>query len=176
MKCEKCNNNEAVFHYQSNINGDKTEFHLCADCAKAEGFGEMLEFRPRSMFDNFFRQPFGGFVNGFFSDPFDSFSRLTDGFFRDPFASFDQLANNFFGRRLFTPTLEAPSVNVTVGEPEKATETEEKVKDNIPKDAGGEFRKKRELFALRHQLRSAVRAEEYEKAAELRDKIRELEK
>ena len=161
MKCEKCGNNEAVFHYQSNINGDKSEFHLCADCAKNEGFGEMLDFRPRAMFDNFFREPFGGLMNSFF---------------RDPFGSFDQLTDGFFGRRAFAPTLEAPSVNVSIGEPEKATETEEKVKDNIPMDAGEEFRKKRELFALRHQMKAAVRAEEFEKAAELRDKIRELEK
>ncbi len=159
MKCEKCNN-EAVFHYQSSINGEKSEYHLCADCANKAGFGEMLQFRPRSMFDSFFREPFG----------------LMDSFFKDPFASFGSLADGFFGRSLLAPTIDAPSVNIAVGEPEKVTETEEKAKDNIPRDAGEEFRKKRELFALRHQLRGAVRAEEFEKAAELRDKIRELEK
>lgn len=159
MKCEKCNN-EAVFHYQSNINGEKTEYHLCADCAKAAGFGEMIDFRPRSMFENFFREPFG----------------LMDSFFRDPFGSFGTLTDGFFGRSLLAPTLEAPSVNISVGEPEKATQTEEKQADNIPSDAGEEFRKKRELFALRHQMKVAVRAEDFEKAAELRDKIRELEK
>lgn len=160
MKCEKCGNNEAVFHYQANVNGDKSEFHLCADCAKAEGFGDMLDFRPRSMFEGFFREPFG----------------FADSFFREPFGSFDRLAESFFGRGLAAPAIEAPSVNVSVGEAEKATETEEKLKDNIPRDAGEEFRKKRELFALRHQMRAAVRAEDFEKAAELRDKIRELEK
>jgi len=160
MKCEKCNN-EAVFHYQSNINGQKSEYHLCADCAKAEGLGEMLEFRPRSMFGSFFSEPFGGLMNSFFSDSFRSFDQLTDG---------------FFGRRLFAPTLEAPSVNIAVDEPEKATETETVKSDNIPEDAGAEFRSKRELHALKHQLREAVRTEEFEKAAELRDKIRELEK
>lgn len=157
MKCEKCNN-EAVFHYQSNINGQKAEYHLCADCAKAEGLGEMLEFRPRSMFGSFFREPFGGLMESFFSEPFGA---LTDG---------------FFGRSLFTPTLEAPNVNISVGEPEKTTETETAKSDNIPEDAGAEFRAKRELHALKHQLREAVRTEEFEKAAELRDKIRELEK
>lgn len=159
MKCEKCNN-EAVFHYQANINGEKAEYHLCADCAKAEGFSEMLDFRPRSMFENFWREPFGGLMESFFREPFGS---LTDG---------------FFGRSMFAPTLTAtaPSVNISVGEGEKTTEPEEKAKDNIPKDAGDEFRKKRELFALRHQMKAAVRAEEFEKAAELRDKIRELEK
>jgi protein arginine kinase activator len=159
MKCEKCNN-EAVFHFQSNINGEKTEYHLCADCAKSAGFRDMLEFRPHSMFENFLREPFG----------------LMDSFFKDPFGSFGTLADGFFGRSLLTPTLEAPSVNIAVGDPEKATETEAKAKDNIPWDAGEEIRHKRELFAMRHQLRAAIRVEEFEKAAELRDKIRELER
>ncbi|NLH01611.1 MAG: hypothetical protein GX488_06910 [Clostridiales bacterium] len=157
MKCEKCGN-EAVFHYQSNINGEKSEYHLCANCARAEGFGEMLDFRPRSMFDNFWRDPFGGFMDGFFGSPF---SPLTDG---------------FFGRRLFAPTLTLPSVNISVGWPEKTTECECGRSHNIPEDAGDEFRKKRELHALKHQLKAAIKAEEFEKAAELRDKIRELEK
>lgn len=157
MKCEKCDN-EAVFHYQSTINGEKTEYHLCADCAKNAGFGEMLGFRPRSMFDAFFREPFGGFMNSFFSEPFGS------------------LADGFFGKSPFAATLTAPSVKIAVGEPEKATESEESKTDNIPEDAGEEFRAKRELHALKHQLKSAIKAEEFEKAAELRDKIRELEK
>lgn len=159
MKCEKCSS-EAVFHYQSNINGDKTEYHLCADCAKSAGFSDILEFRPRSMLDSFFRESFG----------------LMDSFYKDPFGSFGTLSDGFFGKSLLTPTLETPSVNIAVNEPEKATETEEKAKDNIPWDAGAEIRHKRELFALRHQMRTAIRAEEFEKAAGLRDKIRELER
>lgn len=157
MKCQKCNN-EAVFHYQSNINGEKSEYHLCADCAKSEGFGEMLEFRPRSMFDNFWREPFGGLMGGFLSNPFSS---ITD---------------SFFGRNLFTPTMAMPSVRIAVGEPEKSTNCEGCCKDNIPEDAGEEIRAKRELHALKHQLKAAIHAEEFEKAAELRDKIRELER
>lgn len=157
MKCEKCSN-EAVFHYQSNINGEKSEYHLCAECAKSEGFGEMLDFRPRSMFDNFWGPSFGSFTGGFFNEPF---STLNDG---------------FFGRRLFAPSLTLPSVKIVVGDPEKSTECGCGCRDNIPKDAGEEIRSKRELHALKHQLKSAIKAEEFEKAAELRDKIRELEK
>lgn len=157
MKCEKCEN-EAVFHYQSNINGEKTEYHLCADCAKAEGLGAMLEFRPNSMFDSFFRVPFGSLMGNMFREPFGLFS------------------DSFFGRAPFAPTLTAPSVNISVGEGENATETTQNKTDNIPVDAGEEFRARRELHALKHQLRAAVHAEEYEKAAELRDKIRALEK
>lgn len=170
MKCEKCNNNEAVFHYQSNINGEKNEYHLCADCAKAEGFGNILEFRPNSMFENFWREPFGGMLGSFFSDPFGS---LTDGFFTEPFRT---LEDGFFGRSLFAPTIAKPNVNVSIGESEEKTETAEKGAENIPEDAGRDICRKREIHALKHQLRTAVQAEEFEKAADLRDKIRELEK
>jgi len=157
MKCEKCNN-DAVFHYQSNINGEKSEYHLCAECVKAEGLGEMLEFRPRSMFENFWREPFGGLMGSFYNDPFSS------------------IADGFFGRSLFAPTLTMPSVKIAVGEPDKTTDCGCRCKDNIPEDAGEEIRAKRELHALKHRLKAAVKAEEFEKAAELRDKIRELEK
>lgn len=159
MKCEKCNN-EAVFHYQSNINGEKIEYHLCADCAKKEGFGEMLEVYPRSMFENSRRESLGSLMESFYHDPFFS------------------LAGNFFARELFVPVLTSPDVKIAVGETEaeKPTKYVEEYTDNIPEDAGKEIRAKRELHALRHQLRAAVIDEEFEKASELRDTIRELEK
>lgn len=163
MKCDKCEN-EAMLHYTSEVNGEKSEYHLCADCAKAEGFGEMLNFRPRPMFESFFARP-AGMMDGFFANPF---SMLSDG---------------FFGGRLLTPALIMPRVMIKVGEegaPEgakdNATQTAPEKTDNIPEDAGEEIRAKRELIKLRGELKSAVEAEEFEKAAELRDKIKELEK
>ncbi len=160
MKCEKCDK-EATFHFQSNINGEKTETHLCEDCAKAEGL-EKLFVRPRAMMGSFFREPFGGLMGSFFTEPF------------------GMLTENFFGRGFFTPTLGVPTESARTedrfAETEKSTETEQVRSDNIPEDAGEEIRRKRELLLLREQLWSAVKAEEFEKAAEMRDKIRELEK
>lgn len=153
MKCEKCSN-EATFHYQSNINGEKTETHLCADCAKTEGFGEILSYRPSSVFDSFFSEPFGSLMGSFFSEPFGS----------------------FMGRGLLAPTMTLPQIKVIVGDTDTSTKAEEKSADNVPEDAGEEVRSRRELMVLKHQLKTAVRAEEFEKAAELRDKIREIEK
>jgi hypothetical protein len=45
----------------------------------------------------------------------------------------------------------------------------------IPGDAGEEIRSKRELSALKYRLESAVKAEDFESAAALRDRIREKE-
>lgn len=168
MKCEKCGN-EAMFHYQSEINGEKSEYHLCADCAKAEGFGELLDFKPRSMFDGFFGEPF-------FARPMS----LMDSFFESPFGL---LSDGFFGSRMLAPTLSLPRVMVKVDEDgckgecsPKSTETAEKMSHNIPRNAGEELQAKRRLHQLKHELKCAIHSEEFEKAAELRDKIRELEK
>ncbi|MEG0778184.1 MAG: UvrB/UvrC motif-containing protein [Oscillospiraceae bacterium] len=157
MKCSKCGN-DATFHYQSNVNGEKSEYHLCAECAEAEGFGEMLNYRPQSMFNDFFREPFGGLMSGFFGSPF---GRLSEG---------------FFPRSVMAETMTLPEVRVFIGDPEKTTSSEGKSADNIPEDAGEDIRSRRELHALKNQLKAAIKAEEFEKAAELRDEIHRLEK
>lgn len=163
MKCDKCEN-EAMLHYTSEINGEKSEYHLCSDCAKAEGFGEMLNFRPRSMFDSGAYRSMG----------------LMDSFFARPFG---MLSDGFFGGRMFTPTLLIPRVMIKVGDEQagetvgrQMTEVAPEKTDNIPEDAGEDIRAKRELIQFRQELKNAIEAEEFEKAAELRDKIREMEK
>lgn len=46
----------------------------------------------------------------------------------------------------------------------------------IPKRAGGRLKTVRELETLKAELANAIKNEEYEKAAEIRDKIRALDK
>ena len=46
MKCTNCGKNEANYHYTSNINGNVTERHLCAECAAGLG-------REYDLFDDF---------------------------------------------------------------------------------------------------------------------------
>jgi hypothetical protein len=82
-----------------------------------------------------------------------------------------------FGRNLMIPVLALPRIEIRQGEEThegegEARETEAK----IPEDAGAELKAKRELLSLKHQLKEAVKAEDFEKAIELRDKIREIEK
>ena len=33
MLCEICGENEATFHYSEVVNGNRTEHHLCSECA-----------------------------------------------------------------------------------------------------------------------------------------------
>ena len=42
MICQTCKQREATFHYKSSINGQVQERHLCASCAAEAGFNEMF--------------------------------------------------------------------------------------------------------------------------------------
>lgn len=155
MKCDKCGN-EASFFYSSNVNGRRTERHLCADCARAEGFGNALDYDPmggmRNMFDSFF-EDFGGFFGGG----------------RSLLPSFDLFGSPM--RSMMTRS--APRVNLVVGSPEETVQSAGGV---IPEADAADIRARREKGALRHQLDEAVKAEDFERAAQLRDQLRALEK
>ena len=146
MKCETCHENESIFFYRSTVNGKTTESHLCASCAQEVGL-----LQPISLGQELFAD--------FFSTPFSAPLRAS--------SSGNPLSNV----RLFPffESIPAPicsSPNQIPAEPAAR---------EIPTDAGERIRKKRELCALRHQLRAAVRDEEFEKAIELRDAIRARE-
>ncbi len=158
MKCDKCGKN-ASFYFSSNVNGQRTERHLCADCARAEGFGNALDYDPmggmRNMFDSFF-EDFGGFFGGG----------------RSLMPSFDLFGSPM--RSMMTRSL--PRVNIVVGSPEQAADTAQSAGGVIPDADAAEIRARREKAALRHQLDEAVKAEDFERAASLRDQLRALEK
>ena len=54
MKCENCGKNEVTFIYQSNINGQVTEKHLCSECAEKLGLTRQVAARSQRMMRNFF--------------------------------------------------------------------------------------------------------------------------
>ena len=164
MKCEKCNQNEAILHYTTNINGEISEAHLCADCAKAEGFGDMLQenwfsFENRALFDHGFGH---GLIGGSLFDDFFGGSMFPS-----------------FGRSLMAPSVAFPRIRIRLDDPRKTGAVPERAAvssdEKIPEDAGEEIRRKREINALKHQLEQAIRAEEFEKCVELQKQIRELE-
>lgn len=155
MKCNKCGNNNATFHYRANINGQTSETHLCAECAQQAGFNEERLFGGGMFGNSMFG---GGMFDSMFSDAYRSFlAPAGRGFFSD----FD---------RFMMPVVAIPRLEMIVRSDEEAQ------KEKVTATPDAELSKRRELNALREQLKSAVEAEEFEKAAELRDKIREFEK
>ena len=151
MKCSKCNEREASFHYMSNINGECTELHLCSECAREEGFAAELDRSPIDMFSEM-----NSAMNEMFADFF-----APHPLFPSPFAEFDRVY-----RGIMSPTGTRRRIAQQQSAPEE--------KHNIPADAGEDVRRRREAEALRQQLDAAVKEENYERAIELRDEIRRL--
>ena len=69
MLCQNCGKKPATTFLKKTINGETTEIHLCADCARKLGYVQRMQ--PDSFFgDDFFSHPFrlfepllGGFGN-----------------------------------------------------------------------------------------------------------------
>ena len=158
MKCEKCGNNEATYYYKTNINGKITERHLCPECAaKYEQEDET----------------FTGM-----EDMFRRMDRMTSRMFSQPL--FDWGFGGFM-----LPAFVMPGLGLLTRGDEEETEeqsgesTEQPVaeKQEVPVISADEkLSRRRQINALREQMRKAAVNEEYEEAARLRDQIREMEK
>lgn len=148
MKCTRCGKNEVNFFYTSNINGKVTEHKLCSECANEMGLTQDVFAQSRQMMR--------GMFDGFFGrDMFDSF--------------FDSFGGLGLGARDFLSLGERSECSCG----DKCVNEEPKTERKT--NADPELVKRRELNALRHQMKMAAKSEDFERAAELRDKIRELE-
>ncbi len=161
MKCENCGKEEVNFHYTSNINGNITEKHLCAECAVRLGFDKKL----------------GLSVNGGFGGELPDKSEKS---FEEAFAElFGFMPNRrmFRGYGMVIPTFIIPSVSVLVpgGGSETAAGAKGEERAEVKPAVDDEMKRRREINILRERMRAAAEAEEYEKAAELRDAIKKLE-
>lgn len=145
MLCSKCHKNEASIYYKQNINGKVTEYALCAECA-AKGEDS---FSPLNIF----------------SFPLHEIKMEVK---RCDLCgcSFDDIRHS--GKvgcgkcySVFSDELEPMIKGIH-------NNTVHVVRDVKEESVS-------EIEGLRIELNNAVKAEEYEKAAELRDKIKELE-
>lgn len=158
MKCENCGKNEVTFVYQSNINGKITEKHLCSECAEKLGFTQKAASHSRRMMKNFFGDDFfgGGFLDDFFA-PMPSLMGRMSRMLEDPFDDF------------FT---EMPAL--TSGKSVKKEQPEPQ-QDLVEKEEQNRFARMRQINALRMEQKKAIREENFERAAELRDQLKALE-
>ena len=159
MKCENCGKNEVTFVYQSNINGQVTEKHLCSECAEKLGYTQKVASHSQRMMQNFFGNSFFGdsFFDDFFSPMPSLFGRMNR-LLENPF-------DDFFA--------DMPALNPAVSNEEAAKE--EKKDDLVGKEELGCLAYMRQMNALKLEMKKSVHQEDFEKAAELRDKIRALE-
>lgn len=171
MKCTNCGKNNAVCHYHFNLNGNEQEAHLCAECAGKLAPEREFAAKTREAFGDFFD---GGLFGG------DLFGRrslggnLLSGFFgEDPF-------EGFFGSRMWSPfaMLGMPKIEISFPEAGSGEAAPAAAQETGKQEAGvdPELSKKRQINQLRAQMKAAAKNEEYEKAAQLRDQLKALEK
>ena len=149
MKCQNCGKNEVNFHYSSNVNGNVTEAHLCSECAKNSGYNLGRIFNAGRVFNSFF--PLFGMNERFPAIPIFGFGSAL------PYA--------------MLPWAGIPRNECSSGESCAAPEQEKTDTGEIDE----EMQKRREIGVIREQMRLAAENEDFERAAKLRDKIRQLE-
>lgn len=157
MKCEHCGKNEVTFVYQSNINGRVEEKHLCGECAEKLGYTQRIAAQSQRMMQglgSFFN---GGILEDFFS-PMPSLLNRRGWLLEDPF-------DDFFA--------DMPALGPAPARQEAAAE--EKKDGLVDQEEQGRFARMRQMNALRMEMKKAVRREDFERAAQLRDQLHALE-
>lgn len=171
MKCQKCNKNEANTHVKRVINGEFEEYHLCSECAKEMGYGNAF-----SGFASSFADDFNSLFGSFFENALPARTQATR--CETCGTTYNDIARTgmvgcadcyeIFADRLL-PTIRRVHGNTThcgKNSPSyRKVEAEEKP----------EVKEESELDKLKAELDEAVKNQEFEKAAELRDKIKEKE-
>lgn len=168
MQCQECGKRPATLHFTKIVNGDKTEFHLCDVCAKEKGEiipGTSNGFSIHNLISgllDFDLNHHGGTIG---SEP----KALHCKECGMSYAQFSKMGRfgcsscyDYFSVRL-DPLLRRIHGNTAhVGK--------------IPRRAGQHLHTRKQLEQLKARLAQAVQREEFEKAAQIRDEIRKLEK
>lgn len=167
MLCERCHAHPATVHMVQVVNGHRKEEHLCSECAEKEHvFQKEQSFLGHGFFDSPLDHFFGGSMLGhLLEDPFGT-RTLEDQGGQFIEVSPEKLPENEDSYNRFKESIR-PSFQKGKNEiPVKEAKEEEKA------DAPAESE---ELQALRRELKSCVDREDFERACEVRDKIKAIE-
>ena len=167
MKCQKCGANNANTHVKTIINGEFKEYDLCSDCAKKMGYTNVFS----DMEDEF-----SNFLGSFFGNVLPARTQAT----RCEFCgtTYPEIAKtghvgcakcyDVFADDLY-PSIRRIHGNTThCGKNSKRAE-------NAKAEKPVEQTKEDKIKALKAELDKAVKEQNFEHAAELRDKIKEME-
>ena len=162
MKCERCQQNEATFFYEETINGNKRALRLCAECA-----AKMQAEAPAPVFGGLGSHLLDGLF-GLSAAPTAEPRKTCPGCH----AAWGDLAK---AGKAFCPQCYAtfarelePSLRSLYGNHVHHT-------GRAPAGRRAEQERRDTLASLKKQLAEAIAAEQYENAAQLRDRIRALE-
>lgn len=165
MMCEQCQTRQATVHFTKIVGGEKSEYHLCEQCAKEKG---TVFAKAAQAFD--FNHLLSGLLN-MESSP--GIAAPQPGTQRCDVCglSYNQ----------FTQTGRFGCPNCYDSFATRLEPLLRRIQNNgqhtgkVPGKAGEQVKRKKTLDHLRIELQQAVAAEQFEQAAELRDKIRAFE-
>lgn len=195
MLCQSCRKNQATVKVTTVINGQKTETHLCEECARKTGELNFMEpgLTIQQLLANLLAQQIGGEVT-VGDEPVKAPAAPTGAEAGTPgggpgaawtpvtkqepkrcptcgmtFNQFRQIGRLGCSDcyRTFDRPLEPLLQRIHGGHLHGG---------KVPRRAGGEIEQRREIAQLKEQMSLAIAKEEFEKAAVIRDRLRELEK
>lgn len=168
MLCEKCNKNEATVHMVKILNGEKSEIKLCEKCAS-----DISDIPVNSSFEDFDGFPLQSILGGLV----DYFNKTNSGKQEGEvickscgmnYREFKKIGllgcSNCY--ESFSKTL-APVIKRVQGDVEHL--------GKVPEKEGRVIVEKKKIIKLKEELQKSILAEEYEKAAEIRDSIKALQ-
>lgn len=166
MMCQNCNQREANVHITKIVNGVKNELHLCEECAKQKQELNMTHFNfgmPLS-----FQNIFEGFVEASGNIPHYIKEERECPVCHLKFNDFKRTGMLGCGNcyNAFKDDM-TPLIRRIHGNIEHT--------GKVPARTGGALKVRREIGRLKEELKLAVNHEEYERAAKLRDEIKNLE-
>ncbi|WP_461201247.1 UvrB/UvrC motif-containing protein [Anoxybacillus sp. TBDG-1] len=171
MICQECNQRPATLHFTKIVNGEKTEIHLCEQCAHEKG--EMFMFPHQGAFS--INNLIAGLLNMDASlkepkaRPFHDEHILQCERCKMTYAQFVKVgrfgcASCYETFRNYLPPIFRKLHGGHVAHEGK-----------IPKRVGGTLYVRKQIGHLKQMLQELIAKEQFEKAAEVRDQIRELE-
>lgn len=166
MKCQKCGANNANTHVKTIINGEFKEYDLCSECAHKLGYTNVF-----ADMDN----DFSSLLGSFFTNVLPARTQATRCEFCG--STYAEIAKTgqvgcahcyeLFADQLY------PSIRRIHGNTTHCGKNSGRQAAQAQKPV--EMTKEQQIAELKKQLDAAVQEQDFERAAELRDKIKEME-
>ncbi|MGN1347602.1 MAG: UvrB/UvrC motif-containing protein [Acutalibacteraceae bacterium] len=163
MLCENCSGREATTHIKKVENGHTTQMHLCSECAKSLGYGDLLGdfgFSLRDLFSNLFGD--SALMLGDKTERCEKCGSSFNDIVKSGYVGCSECYRKFYDKLL-------PSIQRIHG---KALHNGKKPVNIV--DSSERPTKESLIERLSKQMEEAVQSQNFEEAAALRDKINSL--
>lgn len=167
MLCQKCSKNEATTHIKRVVNGEATESHLCSSCAQALGYDSIFggfDLSIPNIFSSFFGDSLLS-LGGVKTERCEKCGSSFDDIVRSGMVGCADCYEKFYDKLL-------PSIQRIHGKTKHAGKkppVSKKAQATAPEKTKEEI-----ILEKEQEMKAAVEAQEFEKAAVLRDELKTL--